>query len=112
MVPKNEEILLDVETKMTVSPYASQTPNQTKNTCINLFHCHRITKKSDYLYNILCRCKKMSSRLTLSDLSLLQFSIVHLYASQYSSASLLNILSCTSSEELASDNFLQVSRDF
>lgn len=30
MDPKNEEILLDVETKMTVSPYASQTPNQTK----------------------------------------------------------------------------------
>lgn len=98
---------------MTVSPYDSQTPNQTKKkTFINFFHCHRITKKCDYLYNILCRCKKMSSRLTLSDLSLLQFSIVHLYASQCSSASLLNILSCTSSEELASDNFLQVSRDF
>ena len=113
MDPKNEEILLDVETKMTVSPYDSQTPNQTKKkTFINFFHCHRITKKCDYLYNILCRCKNMSSRLTLSDLSLLQFSIVHLYASQCSSASLLNILSCTSSEELASDNFLQVSRDF
>lgn len=54
----------------------------------------------------------MSSRLTLSDLSILQFFIVHLYASQCSSASLLNILSCTSSEELASDNFLQFSRDF
>lgn len=37
MDPKNEEILLDVETRMTVSPYASQTPNQTKKTSINFF---------------------------------------------------------------------------
>lgn len=54
----------------------------------------------------------MRSRITLSDLSLLQMSIMHLYASQCSSASLLNILNCTSSEEFASNNFLHVSRDF
>ena len=37
MVPKNEEILLDVETKMTVSPYDSQTPNQTKKKLSQIF---------------------------------------------------------------------------
>lgn len=56
--------------------------------------------------------QKMNSRITLSGLSPLQSFITDLYATQCSSASLLKLLSCTSSEKFASDNFLHVSRDF